>query len=203
MATTIAMLRELPVGSQIKTVPGMISNIQAAYHNQGTSKNTGKAYDFWSQRATFKDTAGESCMVEFSPKDGEHIFTAADENRTVTLDVRTDEYNGEFRLRAMMIQPLQAVRQSPQAARQSSPAAKPEVDWDAKDKRTARMNGTNNATQLMILLAGTKKLEPTLDNVLDMAEAIVGYIYEGRQTVSEPTQPQDEVDMPTGDDIPF
>lgn len=64
---------------------------------------------------------------------------------------------------------------------------KPEVNWDAKDLRSARMNGCNNATTVMDILARVdpeatkeklKEVNP-IDLAKDIAKQFVKFIYEG------------------------
>lgn len=204
MSMTIAQLQQLNRGVSGLQVSGVISDIQAVYHNTGTRQSgakKGQPYDFWTQRATFTDAEGTSCPVEFNPKSGDTALTAADEGRTEMLTVRTDEYNGIFRLKANMVVP------KAKPSQQISPAAKTgktdNVDWDAKDLRQARMAGLKAATALLIALAEAERSSLSMDALLDAAEELVSYIYKGRPTVSEPVDEEGPSEMPTGDDIPF
>ena len=81
--------------------------------------------------------------------------------------------------------PPQGAATSATAAPASPPAApsvdkdtKP-VDWDAKDKRNARMNGINNATALVVAIAEYQQTQPDIENIKAAAEQIVDYIYNG------------------------
>lgn len=53
----------------------------------------------------------------------------------------------------------------------------PEVDWDAKDKRNAKMNGVNNAVRILEITGfhGTK--EQALKEITEMADSLLDYIY--------------------------
>jgi len=92
----------------------------------------------------------------------------------------------------------QAPPQAPQAPQQPAGAtnAPKEVDWDAKDLRNARMNGLNNATAMITVLAEILKDANMLDKkaIEDAASYFVDYIYNGR--------PQDEQQVDDSQ-IPF
>jgi len=80
-------------------------------------------------------------------------------------------------------QPPTPPANTPQAPSQPTGQAngKEEVDWDAKDLRTARENGLNNATKIICLLAEMTKNDASLniDHVKRVASDLVDYIYNG------------------------
>lgn len=93
----------------------------------------------------------------------------------------------------------------------TSPIAKKEVDWDAKDRQNARMNGLNNATSMLTTLAtildDTGHL--TTEQIKITAECLVNYVYNGIdwRVQTEPGAPRpEEVDAepaPTDNNTPF
>lgn len=103
--------------------------------------------------------------------------------------------------------PPQNAQQAPQQAAQGTKASG-DVDWDAKDLRQARMNGLNNATRLVCLMAeaGTVK-SPDVALITLTAESIVYYIYNGlfKQNVVKQAAAAATPNPAMGgeDDIPF
>lgn len=75
----------------------------------------------------------------------------------------------------------------------------PQVDWDAKDLRIARMNALTNATAIFTLMKdvlsnlGNQSPDGVAQAVQNTAELYIKYIYEG------PPKPE----APTESDIPF
>ena len=110
---------------------------------------------------------------------------------------------------------------APQAPSQAAGAAQStkDVDWDAKDKRMARMGGLNNATRLICLLAEAGKIDsPDVNLITKTAELMVNYIYNGlskpRNAVKAAAKAAEELGdhydgsqptpgEPNEDDIPF
>lgn len=106
----------------------------------------------------------------------------------------------------------QAPPQAPQAPSQATGQAqdKKEVDWDAKDLRQARMNGLNNATRLICLLAEMTKNDTSLntDHVKGVAGEFVDYIYHGLRmpgpaTPNSAMSGEDSGPPPSDDDVPW
>lgn len=102
--------------------------------------------------------------------------------------------------------------QTPSQAPQSTNSTK-DVDWDAKDLRNARMNGVNNATALICLLAEMARDSniASTENIKKVASEYVDYIYNGLKKQGGQPNPEylgeggtaTQTQAEQEDDIPF
>ncbi len=180
------------------------------------------------QQLTITDDNGEQQKVKVYPGngpelDGSHI------NQRLSFDIGPNPWNNQMYYNGFWNNQVQVDQQPsqqppystsapPQNAQQASSGAagnvkedKP-VDWDAKDLRQARMNGLNNATCLMVMLAEMNRVNNTSpDDIKKVAAEYVDYIYNGIKKGSSPSnydeanREMDEAQLspPLDQDVPY
>lgn len=140
------------------------------------SKNAGQQYNV--QKITIQDNTDNIGVWAYADK--QYLPT-----QSATGNGMLKEYEGKRYIdyATVKISPQQPAPQNipPQPQQALQPPKTPEVDWDAKDLRNARMNALNNATQLVCLVAEMSKNGDELNDltVRQVATVFVDYIYKG------------------------
>ncbi len=120
---------------------------------------------------------------------------------------KTQEYEGKITLSAKLQEAGQSKQQEGSQQSGGSSQEKKDVDWDAKERREHRGHGIHNATLLVVALAEVNQesrgMSPEL--VVEMAETYMNYVYNGKESVPEPSnEGRGGGEPPVGDDdIPF
>lgn len=155
------------------------------------SKSPGQQYNV--QKITIQDNSDNIGVWAYADK--QYLPT-----QSVTAKGMLKEYEGKRYIdyakvdyAKVQISPQQPAPQNiPQQPQQAIQQPKvPEVDWDAKDLRNARMNALNNATQLVCLMAEMSKNGEDLNDltIRQVAAVFVDYIYNGKAKAEEEEPP--------------
>ncbi len=163
----------------------------------GTIKQANQAsapsgqYNVRYQDIIITDQAGNDWPGRIGSKQGYQVNTPI----SVTVETKQGD-SGPYSYFRKYNPQYPATQQHPQAG-QPSPSASPQsteakedVDWDAKDLRSARQTGLNDATQLICLLAEMTKNTTTLNSnsIKFVAAEFVDYIYNGlKKKGNQPT----------------
>ncbi len=175
-------------GFQVKlTMFGTLNSVESiAFSGKGTRF----------QKTVIADDNGEQQKVKIYVGKGDGLSMNL-VNQRLSFDIGPNPfenqmyYNGFWNNRVQVSQaPAQqpASQNAPQGPQEPAGGAKEDepVDWDAKDLRQARMNGLNNATRLMVMLAEMNKTNMAPNDIKKVAAEYVDYIYNGIQGGSLP-----------------